>query len=97
VGEYLLIYLYDPMDFLPEQDEGLFGYLDDAYFAAIVYLTIVQKMNPSLKTDQDEKIKEWLIANLESVRYLIPDEAKKIEKTVSGIETNQILCYSTNR
>ena len=95
LAKYLLIYLYDPKDFLPENDNGLFGYLDDAYFVAIVYLMILEKMDPSLRERGDEQMKEWILMHLEPVRYLIPDESGKINKAVSDILTNQILCYQT--
>lgn len=93
LAKYLLIYLYDPEDFLPEKDNGLFGYLDDAYFVAIVYLVILEKTPTALRTREDEKMKEWIFEHLSSVRYLIPDESAKIEKTISDIVTNQVLCY----
>lgn len=93
LAKYLLIYLYDPLDFLPEKDSGLFGYLDDAYFVAIVYLLVLEKIDLSLRIKEDEKTKEWIFLHLEPVRYLIPDESRKIDKTVSDILTNQILCY----
>ena len=60
LAQYLLIYLYDPIDFLPEKDNGLFGYLDDAYFVAIVYLLILEKIDPSLRRAEDEQVKECL-------------------------------------
>lgn len=93
LAKYLLIYLYDPMDFLPEKDNGLFGYLDDAYFVAIVYLLVLEKMDPSLRIGEDEQMKEWVFKHIEPVRYLIPEESRKISKVVSDILTNQILCY----
>lgn len=92
--KYLLIYIHDPVDFLPETDNGLFGYLDDAYFVAIVYLMIVGRLGVSAENPEDRKIKEGLFKFLEYVRYVIPAESRKIEKTVSDIVTNQILCYS---
>ncbi len=93
VAEYLLIYLYDPMDFLPEKDNGLFGYLDDAYFVAIVYMMVFEKMEPISRTAEDKAIKSRISAHLESVRYLIPDESRMIDKAISDIVTNQILSY----
>ena len=35
--EFALAYLYNPADFLPEKNHGLFGYVDDAYLVACVY------------------------------------------------------------
>ncbi len=93
LAKYLLIYLYDPMDFLPEKNKGLFGYLDDAYFVAIVYIMILEKTDPSLGSSEDEQTKKWIYTSLESVRYLIPEESRKIDKTVSDIVTNQVLNY----
>lgn len=92
--EYLLTYLHDSVDFLPERDNGLFGYLDDAYFVAIVYLMIVERAGVSTENSEDRGIKDRLYKFLEYVRYVIPNESRKIERAVSDIVTNQILCYS---
>lgn len=96
LSQYLLIYLYDPEDFLPEKDKGLFGYLDDAYFVAIVYLLIIQRRTSEILDRKDIEFEESLFQFLGVVRYVIPDECKKIEKTISDIESNQILSYASN-
>lgn len=90
LAQELLIYLYDPTDFLPERDEGLFGYLDDAFYVAIVYLKIVRAIDPSLVTDEDRDIRDWLLGHLQTVRYLIPEESRRIEKAVSDIEAGRL-------
>lgn len=88
VSGYLLTYLYHPQDFLPEDQHGLFGYLDDAYFAALVYEYVLEAVegtgyNP---TALDKRfVKD--IANMKaSARLVIPDEAKKIEAMFSEIQ-----------
>src|SRR5262245_48291494 len=40
---FVLAYLYNPTDLLPEKTEGLFGYLDDAYLVALVYETAMRE------------------------------------------------------
>ncbi len=34
---YVLTYVYHTLDFLPEEEYGFWGYLDDAYFAGLVF------------------------------------------------------------
>ncbi len=94
LAKYALLYLYDPVDFLPEQDRGLFGYIDDAYFVAVVYLRIIERTCAAKPSQADQVVKQWVFQSLESVRRVIPEECRKIEKTVSKIMTNQILSYS---
>lgn len=85
LADQMLTYLKDPADFLPEQTEGLFGYVDDVYFASVVYLSILGNLSPSHRTAEDRKNKEWIASGLALVRYVIPREAEKIDRVVSGI------------
>ena len=98
VSGYLLTYLYHPQDFLPEDQHGLFGYLDDAYFAALVYeyvLGSVEGTGYSL-TELDKRfVKD--IANMKaSAKLVIPDEAEKIEAMFTEIQkTDQSVLFSS--
>lgn len=88
VSGYLLTYLYHPQDFLPEDRHGLFGYLDDAYFAALVYEYVLSSVEGTgyAPTSLDKRfVKD--IANMKaSAKLVIPDEAEKIEAMFNEIQ-----------
>jgi uncharacterized membrane protein YkvA (DUF1232 family) len=88
VSGYLLTYLYHPQDFLPEDCHGLFGYLDDAYFAALVYeyvLGAVEGTGYSPTALDKRFVKD--IANMKaSAKLVISDEALKIEAMFHEIQ-----------
>jgi len=91
VGGYLLSYLYHPKDFLDEGKHGLFGYLDDAYFAALVYefvLKTIQAMGVKL-TPQDNRFLSEVVNMKAATKLVIPDEAKKIEEMFLEIQSEK--------
>lgn len=91
VGGYLLSYLYHPKDFLDEGKHGLFGYLDDAYFAALVYefvLKSVQKAGLKL-TPKDNRFLCEVVNMKAAAKLVIPDEAKKIDDMFQEIQNNK--------
>ena len=96
VSGYLLTYLYHPKDFLDEDEHGLFGYLDDAYFAALVYefvLARVQEAGNDL-TAQDKRFLKEISNMKDAARLVIPNEAEKIEKMFKEIqETEQSVTF----
>lgn len=81
VGGYLLSYLYHPKDFLDEGKHGLFGYLDDAYFAALVYEFVLKSVQETgLKlTPKDNRFLCEVVNMKAATKLVIPDEAKKID------------------
>ncbi len=92
LGGFMFIYLYQPKDFLPEDDHGLFGYLDDAYLVLIVYEKVVRlKANAEGVIDKDDE--QYLKLIQESKRHVkavIPKETKKIETMVeNAIKTGE--------
>lgn len=74
---YVLTYLYHPLDLLPEEPNGLFGYLDDAYLVGDVYHRTMMYAKsflapPVLDENYSSKISQWL----ELTRRTLPQETK---------------------
>lgn len=84
---FVMTYIYHPQDFLPDDEYGLFGYLDDAYLVAIVYEEILRniiRLGRGLN-ESDAKYFNEIKTLKRSVKAVIPNEAKKIEKMVKGL------------
>jgi uncharacterized membrane protein YkvA (DUF1232 family) len=84
LNQFLLVYFYHPIDFLPDDSGGLFGYLDDAYFVGRVY----QKIRAI--SDKQERLSAKdltfdLAGTLEVVKKVIPKEARKIESLIEEL------------
>jgi uncharacterized membrane protein YkvA (DUF1232 family) len=84
VHEYMLTYLYNPVDFLNYKTYGLMGYLDDAYLVGRVY---EETMNETKyiaihylnnQKDLSKKLHSWL----EKTREILPEETRKIDQMV---------------
>lgn len=92
LGGFLFIYLYQPKDFLPEDEHGLFGYLDDAYLVLIVYekvLCAVANEGGGLGKEDEEYLKH-IQSSKRYVKAVIAKEAKKIEAMVEkAIKTGE--------
>jgi hypothetical protein len=95
MGGYLLTYLYTPKDFLSTNEWGLFGYLDDAYFAAKMYTQVLDEVKESggkiagidLKYyDQAKYLKKY-------VRGVIPKETRKIDEMIFELEEGKSKTY----
>jgi uncharacterized membrane protein YkvA (DUF1232 family) len=78
---FILTYLYHPVDFLPESEHGLFGYLDDAYFVGAVYANALLHMDygtrqilPHMKSFETD-VPRWLTI----AKQVIPEETKKMD------------------
>jgi uncharacterized membrane protein YkvA (DUF1232 family) len=87
VSGFIITYIYEPNDFLPQARHGLFGYLDDAYLVVQAYLKI-----------QDQFLRDWHrksqeeLALIERARQLIvapqliiPDVTVKIDRLVDSL------------
>lgn len=84
---FILTYLYHPQDFLPEDNQKLFGYLDDAYCVALVYERILrnlQKANVKLNAVDDDFLRQFALMK-RGVKAVIPEEGLKISDMVAGI------------
>ncbi len=84
LGGFMFIYLYQPKDFLPEDEHGLFGYLDDAYLVLVVYEKVVRATENAGGTldKQDEEYLKQILTSKRYIKAVIPRETKKIETVV---------------
>lgn len=91
-GAFLLIYLYHPKDFLPECEHGLFGYIDDAYFTAVVYEDLINKMRKArcCPARKDVDILKILPDFKKTIRRVIPEEAQGIERMYQDIKNGSV-------
>jgi len=86
---FMLTYFYHPKDFLPEEHQGLFGYLDDAYCIALVYekvLRVLMKMGIELNSNDKDFLKQFSLTK-RRVRAVIPEEARKVSEMVEDVLT----------
>ncbi|MBU9888380.1 MAG: DUF1232 domain-containing protein [Candidatus Omnitrophica bacterium] len=84
---FTLTYLYHPRDFLPEDQGGLFGYLDDAYCVALVHEKVIralQKARVKVQAADEDFLKQFGLTK-RSVKAVIPEEAKAIGEMVAGV------------
>ena len=98
VSGYLLTYLYHPQDFLPEDQHGLFGYLDDAYFSALVYEYVLGAVEGTgYRPTALDKLFVKDISNMKaSAKLVIPIEAEKIEAMFNEIQkTDQSALFAS--
>lgn len=89
VGGYFLTYMYEPQDFIPETEKnGLFGYIDDAYLAALFYELMLEEIaavqNFRLKKADSDLLRR-LIRLRRKAAAVIPDEAIKIKEMLGGL------------
>lgn len=84
LGGILLSYMYHPQDFFPEEVYGLFGYLDDAYFAGAVYVNLVEevKQTGGRVTKFDEELVMDIVRLNKTVKIVIPKEVQKIDQMI---------------
>jgi len=95
LGGFLLAYMYHPKDFFPEQDYGLFGYLDDAYVAAAIYQEVLKDSAAAgIKIEAaDEKLLKDLLTLKKAVKTVIPKEIEKIEKMIEEFKVGNQRTY----
>jgi len=87
LNHFMLAYLYDPVNFLPNEPYGLFGYLDDAYFVgSVLHLTVgnmglqnARYLPSSAELPKD--LEPWL--NL--ARQTLPRETKMIDQLINNV------------
>ena len=87
LSSYLLTYLYAPKDYLSEEDWGLFGYLDDAYFVAKMYTTVIEDIQVSggkLRTSE-LRLFEEVMSLKKDIRIVILKETKQIDQLIDDL------------
>lgn len=98
-GEHFLTYMYEPHDFIPENESnGLFGYLDDAYIAALFYELLIEEVSETHEYRLRKKDKE-LVRKVGSLRKkakkTIAAEAKKIHQMLAEIFRDEATIYNS--
>lgn len=88
-GNHFLTYMYEPDDFIPEGDvNGLFGYIDDAYIAALFYELmieeIVQTQGYRLR-EVDKVLLQKVMKLRKKAKKTIPKEADQIQEMLNEI------------
>jgi len=91
---FVLTYLYHPRDFLPEDHNGLFGYLDDAFLASLTFQrTLTERRglgyDSSLERELAEQLPDWL----KHVREVIPREAEQVESMLDELLMGKTRLY----
>ena len=93
---FMLTYLYHPIDFLPDSDHGLYGYLDDAYFVGCIYINSMQHMDFGSRRSQpnteplETAVPKWL----DMTRKVLPHETKKIDEMISELLQGHLDAFS---
>lgn len=84
---YVRTYLCHPDDIIPERDGALFGYVDDAYLAAMVYLRGIDCLSysNSLKGGREWEFVLKVRALHAAARFVIPAEAARLDAMVEGL------------
>lgn len=88
---FALTYFYHPKDFIPENNQHLFGYLDDAYYVGLLYERILKSLVRARLTVSDFDrtfLKQFGLAK-RSVRLVIPDESGRIEQMINRIQAGE--------
>ena len=83
-----MTYLYHPIDFLPDEVQGLFGYLDDAYFVGVIYQQFSNYQGQGDVMRADRHI-ESVSDRLEMVRQVLPKETKKIDQMIEELRRGE--------
>ncbi len=89
---YIISYIYNPHNFIPEDKFGLFGYLDDSYIVVSAFLHIEDLY---LRDWQKKSRAEMELANrarslMMAPRLVIPEITEKIDKIVSSLMKGEI-------
>ncbi|MBM4043706.1 MAG: response regulator [Planctomycetes bacterium] len=79
---HILGYLHHPQDLIAEDEHGLFGYVDDAYLIATVYLRAAEGLSHDhpLKRGEERHLMLQTQRLLLKARRVIPTEAEKIDR-----------------
>jgi uncharacterized membrane protein YkvA (DUF1232 family) len=85
LNQYVLIYLYHPYDFIPEETSALFGYLDDAYLVGAVYSRLRRFASTAPRQATAEDLTRDLEASLEVVRLIVPKETRRIDQLIEEL------------
>lgn len=97
VHNFVLAYLYNPEDFLSEKNEGLFGYLDDAYLVARAYELTLEELRYGNNPFEDipvhaDELQQWISLT----RELLPHVVEQIDLVLKKLDGPALtVSYST--
>lgn len=80
---YLLGYLYEPRDLIPEDGNGFFGYVDDAYLVAAAYDRTMAA------TEDRTQVRAWL----EAARWVMPEETAQLDRIIGELVNGKTGSY----
>lgn len=83
---FVLTYLYHPKDFLPEDHNGLFGYMDDAFLVSLAFRrTLTERRGLGYDSSMERELAEQLPDWLKHAREVIPREAEQVENMLDEL------------
>jgi len=99
LGGFVFAYLYNPKDFLAEDEYGFFGYLDDAYLVALVFEKVMYEERDTRFHHTEKEDRELLNQIASTKRYVkavIPEETRRIEAmTESAIRDGKYEAFAS--
>ncbi len=87
---FLMTYLYHPVDFLPEEAHGFFGYLDDAYVVGSIYYKTLQELGNdhsrfiSQHKDIADQVAGWLVDTQKVIHSVTLEIDRMIDELAAG-------------
>lgn len=92
IHNFTLTYLYHPQDLLPDEESGLFGYLDDAYLVGSVYVRTMQHMNHESRPHRNhlESLDVDVLKWIKIAKKTIPHEAGLIEQMLDDLQDGRM-------
>lgn len=87
LGSYMLTYIYLPKDFLPQDEAGLYGYLDDAYMVAKIYTTVIEDVgiDSDHVLSMDKELYQEAKGFKKNIRLVIPRICEKIDGMIGDL------------
>lgn len=82
---FMLTYLYHPLDFVPESNRGLFGYVDDAYLIGQLYLEAATRLDRLNYLPNTESLSRQIPFWLRWTRLAIPKESAQVDALLSEL------------
>lgn len=88
LGSYFMRYMFSAKDFIPEDEaHGLFGYIDDAYFALVVYELLVEELIrvKAPLSKEDLSLKDKASRHSAQIKSVIAPEASEIQQIIGEV------------
>lgn len=89
---FLMTYLFHPVDFIPDETHGLFGYLDDAYIVGSIYYATLQELGENRSRfigsheDIANQIGGWLVDTRKVIHAVTLDIDRMVRELAEGRE-----------